>query len=133
MMESCPYTSPALRYIAVHAKDLTCLILHVSSARDPSCLVLHVGSARPYGPMAVPTQGGLLAPGSGILFLGWTSYIFTATGPPDGLGASTTSMGDPGLPESRHYYGVPVNHTHDSCPVFRSRITLISAGQTNSM
>src|SRR4051794_34241503 len=49
---------------------------------------------------------GLRPPISGILF--------TATGPPDGLGASTTSMGHPGLPESRHYYGVPVNHTHDT-------------------
>src|SRR3954466_9320731 len=80
-----------------------------------------------HGLMLVPTQGRLLGPGSGILFLGWTSYIFTATGPPDGLGASTTSMGHPGLPESRHYCGIPVNHTHDM--VVADRLSLLG-GQT---
>src|SRR4051812_43796092 len=99
-MEAYPYTSYRLHYVTLPctSRDPTCLTFHVGSARDSSCLVLHVGSARPYGPMTVPTQGRILAPGSGILFLRWTSYIFTATGPLDGLGASTTSMGHPGLP-----------------------------------
>ena len=45
---------------------------------------------------------------------GLSSILSTATGPPGWLYASATSMGHPGLPESRHYCWIPGNHTHNS-------------------
>src|SRR3954452_25068908 len=105
MMESYLYTSFRLHYITLPCTPRIRLALFFMTV--PPCL-LGLWRFRP--------DAGLRPPGSDILFLGWTSYIFTATRPPDGLGASTTSMGHPGLPESRDYCGVPVNHPHDSSP-----------------
>src|SRR3954454_16283073 len=105
MMESYPYTSFRLHYVTLPGTLRIRLALYFMTV-PPGLMGL-----KRFRPNA-----GLWPPGSGILFLGWTSYIFTATGPPDGLGASTTSMGHPGLPEYRHYCGVPVNHTHDNSP-----------------
>src|SRR3954469_21723960 len=105
MMESYPYTSFRMHYVTLPCTPRIRLALYFMTV-PPG----HMGLRR-FRPNA-----GLWPPGSGILFLGLTSYIFRATRPPDGLGASTTSMGHPGLPESRHYCGVSVNHTHNSSP-----------------
>src|SRR3954449_2190676 len=113
MMESYPYTSFRLQYVTLSCTPRIRLALYFMTV-PPG--LMDVWRFRP--------NAGLRPPGSDILFLGWTSYIFTATGPPDGLGASTTSMGHPGLPESRHYCGVPVNHTHDSRVVPCVRLSL---------
>src|SRR4051812_23078352 len=116
MMESYPYTSFRLHYVTLPCTSRIRLALFFVSVPPRIYLVLYFMSVPPglMGLWLYRPKAGLWPPGSGTLSLGWTSYIFTATGPPDGLGASTTSMGHPGLPESRHYSGVPVNHTHDT-------------------
>ena len=58
----------------------------------------------------------------------------TATGSPGGLYASATSVGHPGLPESRHYCWIPGNHTHNSSPRSSSRSTaMISIPSSSSV
>src|SRR3954463_10471348 len=116
MMESYPYTSYHPHYVTLPCIPRIRPALFFTSVPPGTHPALYYTLVPP-GLMDLRRfrpNAGLWPPGSVILFLGWTSYIFTATGPPDGLGASTTSMGHPGLPGSRHYCGVPVNHTHDN-------------------
>ena len=47
---------------------------------------------------------------------GLSSILSTATGPPGRLYASSTSVGHPGLPKSRHSCWIPGNHTHNTEP-----------------
>ena len=91
-------------YIVVHAK------IPVSSFSTSVPVA-------PPGPSGSGTAMGLDVWIRPALFLSWTSSIkSTATGPPNGLHASATSVGHLGLPDSRHYCWVPVNHTHNSSP-----------------
>ena len=79
-----------------------------------SCPLL-VGSGRPT--MVLPDSGTAMGLDVWIrpaLFLSWTSSILsTATGPPNGLYASATSVGHPGLPDTWHYCWIPGNHPHN--------------------
>ena len=92
-MESYPYTS------CLHYVTLSC-----TSRIRPSILE-YVGSGMLYWASRIRQ----LVPGLDFFHQG-----STATGPPGGLGASATSMGHPGLPDSRHYCWIPGNHTHNN-------------------
>ena len=79
-----------------------------------------VSSHGPHGSATMGSVGRIRSPCS---WAGLLPSHSTATGPPGGLVASATSVGHPGLPESRHYCWIPGNHTHNSSPRSSSRST----------
>src|SRR3954463_1110760 len=103
MMESYPYTSFRLHYVTLPCTQRIRLSLFFMTV-PPGLMGLW--RFRP--------NAGLRPPGSDILFLGWTSYIFTTTEPSDELGASTTFMS--------HLCGVPVKENSGMCGPIKDRI-----------